>query len=244
MWMRTQAVTPMGKKGISDWCSLTYRYKKWEKPAKSLSGNSCNRNTYIICDAEVYDPVLADVMEQITAEKKKEKGQFWSCHRTNLLEDASACRAPRAREGEEQIPVTLQEIAQIPTYPRHLRRGTCVSIPVSYIEFETVYMLKNPWPHTLHSTPMPGKNFVGHLVPKQLQFHVLQVVTCKNKTLTGYPGGRFMSNVHTSIHALVHMWWHSDLLLFFSLVCMTIGSCCLWFSSWRLRQKQPQQKMN
>lgn len=52
------------------------KIQKKTKPQKSLSGNSCNQNTYIVCDAEVYNPVLADVMKQITAEKKKEKGHF------------------------------------------------------------------------------------------------------------------------------------------------------------------------
>lgn len=59
---------------IHYWFSLTYRYKKKSQNLqRACLCNSGKQNTYIICDAEVYNPVLADVMEQITVEKKKEK---------------------------------------------------------------------------------------------------------------------------------------------------------------------------
>lgn len=77
--MTTEAAAPVGEKNhirlapTIDFLWHTDTKKKSQNLQKACLCNSCNQNTHIICDAEVYNPVLADVMKQITAEKTKEK---------------------------------------------------------------------------------------------------------------------------------------------------------------------------
>lgn len=51
---------------------------KIPKFPRACLGCSCVPNTHIICDAQVNDPVLADVVEQVTAENWKEETKcYW-----------------------------------------------------------------------------------------------------------------------------------------------------------------------